>query len=275
MADRCTEINLSKTVNQIIVTSFDIDKTNFLCKGCKLSMQRGKMPKMCSNNGLTVDILPEPRLRLSELENNIIALNIVFQKFHLKPKSRWSGTHDRLVNVPIGEQDILNTLKSLPRTPGEAGIIPVGLKRKLEYKTTHLQQLIDVKKIYKYLHYLKYIVENKYYKFFDDMDAFMKRCQDQDPEGFDSLNSEVDDVIEILDSCQDKADPEDEINVENDFDNEKEDLEYRTKDVVRKYQFDYDMTTCMVAKFPEGIPETTDQEFNVAPGEGKIPSNRS
>jgi hypothetical protein len=129
-------------------------------------MQRGKMPKMCSNNGLKVDILPEPKLRLSELENNIIALNIVFQKFHLKPKSRWSGTHDRLVNVPIGEQDILNTLKSLPRTPTEAGIIPVGLKRKLEYKTTHLQQLIDVKKIYKYLHYLKYIAENKYYRIY-------------------------------------------------------------------------------------------------------------
>jgi hypothetical protein len=217
-------------------------------------MQRGKMPKMCSNNGLEVDILPEPKSRLTELENNIIALNIVFQKFHLKPKSRWSGTHDRLVNVPIGEQDIVKTLKSLPRTPAEAGIIPVGLKRKLEYKTTHLQQLIDIKKIYKYLHYLKYIAKNKYYKFFDDVHSFMERCQNQDPEGFESINPEVDDILEILNSCQNKADPEDEMNLENDSDseneNEKEDLEYRTKNVVRKYQFDYDMTTCMVPKFP-------------------------
>ena len=105
----------------------------------------------------------------------------------------------------------------------------------------------------------------------------MERCQDQDPEGFDTLNPEVDGVMEILESCQSKMSPEDEFNAENDSDsekdNEKEDFEYRTKDVVRKYQFDYDMTTCMVPKFPEGIPESTDEEYNVAPGEGKIPSN--
>ena len=170
-----------------------------------------------------------------------------------------------------------STLKSLPRTPAEAGVIPVGLKRKLEYKTTHIHQLIDIPKIYEYLHYLKDIAKNKYYKFFDDFDYFMKRCQDQDPEGYETLTAEVDDILEVLDSCQDKTNPEDEMNVEHDYDseieNEKEDIEFRTKDVVRKYQFDYDMTTCMVPKFPEGIPETADQEFNVAPGEGKIPSN--
>ena len=90
------------------VASSDIGKRNFLCKSCKLSMERGKMPKMCSNNGLKVDVLPKPDLRLSELENNLIALNIVFQKLHFLPKSRWSGTHDRLVNIPIGEQDVVN-----------------------------------------------------------------------------------------------------------------------------------------------------------------------
>ena len=181
------------------------------------------MPKMCSNNGLTVDILPEPRLRLTELENNIIALNIVFQKFHLKPKSRWSGTHDRLVNVAIREQDIKNTLKSLPRTPVEEGLIPVCLKRKLEYKTTHLQQLIDIAKIYEYLHYLKYVAKNKYYEFFDDLDSYMERCQELDPEGFETLNSEIDDIMETLDSCQNKMNPEDEMNDENDSGTENED----------------------------------------------------
>ena len=123
---------------------------------------------MCSKNGLKVDILPEPSLRLTELENNLIALNIIFQKFHLKPKSRWSGTHDRLVNIPIGEQDIMKTVKSLPRTPAEAGIIEVSLKRKLEYKTTHVMQLIDTRKIYKYLNFLKNDAKNKNYQFYDD-----------------------------------------------------------------------------------------------------------
>ena len=68
--------------------------------------------------------------------------------------------------------------------------------------------------------------------------------------------------------------PEDEIETNEtsviDPDDEKEDEEYRVKDVVRKFQFDYDMTTAMVPRYPEAY---TDQEFNVAPGEGKIPSN--
>ena len=112
-------------------------------------------------NGLKGDKLPKG-LKLTELENNLIALNIIFQKVHKMPKSRWNGTHDRLVNIPIGEQDICNTIKSLPRTPAEGGIISVDLKRKLEYKNSHLKQLIDVKKIYDYLKYLKDTAKNKY-----------------------------------------------------------------------------------------------------------------
>ena len=54
-------------------SSFEIDTRNFLCRGCKLSMERGKMPKMCSNNSLKVDVLPEAMKRLTELENNMIA----------------------------------------------------------------------------------------------------------------------------------------------------------------------------------------------------------
>jgi hypothetical protein len=238
-------------------------------------MQRGNMPKMCSNNGLKVDILPDPSLKLTELENNLIALNIIFQKLHLKPKSRWSGTHDRLVNIPIGENDIMNTVKSLPRTPAEAGIIEVSLKRKLEFKTTHIVQLINTKKIYKYLDYLKRVAKNKYYQFYDDLNMFMERCEETDPEGFRLIHPAADELIENLESCQDKKNPEDELNEESGSDQEaeKEENEYRTKDVVRKYQFDYDLSTCMVQKFPEAIPQTSNKELSFAPGEGKIPTN--
>ena len=64
----------------------------------------------------------------------------------------------------------------------------------------------------------------------------MERCQEQDPEGIETLNNEVDDIMEILDSCQNKMNPEDEMGVKNDSDaeneDEKEDLEYRMRDVV-------------------------------------------
>ena len=156
--------SLYKDIGIKELSGFELNGKNFVCKGCKVSLERGKMPKMCSNNGLTVDVLPD-NLILAELENNLIAKNIIFQKLHKKPKSRWSGTHDRLVNIPIGDQDIINTVTNFPRTPAEAGIITVKLKRKLEYKNTHTEQLIDTKKIYKYLHYLKHVAKNKRYQF--------------------------------------------------------------------------------------------------------------
>ena len=151
---------------------------SYLCKSCKLSLNRGKMPKLCTKNGLKIDVIEDEELRLTELENNLIARNIIFQKIHKLPKSRWSGTHDRLINVPVGPNDVLNTIENLPRTPAEAGIIPivpVNLKRKLEYKTTHLTQLIDTNKIFKYL---KYLCDKGHpsYKFYGDWNTYEKRC---------------------------------------------------------------------------------------------------
>ena len=56
------------------------------------------------------------------------------------------------------------------------------------------------------------------------------------------IHPAADDLIETLGSCQEMHSPEDEINGEmcSEEEAEKEDIEYRTKDVVRKYQFDYD-----------------------------------
>ena len=104
------------------------------------------MPPMSVMNGLQIPDHDE-ELELTELEGNLIAKNIVFMKiFHL-PKSRWTGLKDRIVNVPIKDDTIMNTVTKLPRTPAEAGLIEVNLKRKLEYKNSHVKQLIDPKKL--------------------------------------------------------------------------------------------------------------------------------
>ena len=52
---------------------------------------------------------------------------------------------DRTVNVPILDDDILrtlNTVKSLPRKPDDAGLIPIQLKRKLEYKNKVVESYV-------------------------------------------------------------------------------------------------------------------------------------
>ena len=79
----------------------------------------------------------DENLLLTELEGSLIAKNIIFQKIFQLPKSRWTALTDKIVNVPITNEDINNTIELLPRTPKEAGLIGVALKRKLEYKNTH------------------------------------------------------------------------------------------------------------------------------------------
>ena len=61
-------------------------------------------------------------------------------------------------------------------------------------------------------------------------------------------------------------------------DDEDNDEEYVKKDVIRKFQFDYDKSVCLVDKHPEAAvsEEITSQEENqisFAPGEGKVPES--
>ena len=68
-----------------------------------------------------------------------------------------------------------------------------------------------------------------------------------------------------------------EIKEEKSFESENEEIEeeeeeYRTKDPVRRHQFDYDKSTTMVPKYPEaGINQN--EAISFAPGEGKIKTN--
>jgi hypothetical protein len=97
-------------------------------------MQNSKLPPMSTMNGLklkeTDKQIHEQNLQLTELEGALIAKNIIFQKIYQLPKSRWTALKDRVVNVPINENSIINTLDKMPRTPRDAGLIGVALKRK-------------------------------------------------------------------------------------------------------------------------------------------------
>ena len=81
------------------------------------------------NNLGLFDITNFSEFSLTELENCLIALNIIFQKVYQLPKSCWPAMKDKTVNIPIFEADIVKTVESLPRTPNEAGIIAVNLNQ--------------------------------------------------------------------------------------------------------------------------------------------------
>ena len=140
--------------------------TPYICHACKKYLKNGKLPPMSAKNGLKIED-QDPELELTELEGNLISLQIMFMKVFQLPKSRWTALKDKIINVPIKEDDILNTITRLPRTPNEAGLIEVDLKRKVEYEGSHKKQLINPQKCFKILELLKNR-GNPYYQFFDD-----------------------------------------------------------------------------------------------------------
>ena len=155
--------------------------TYYICHYCKNKLLKDQMPSISHKNSLElVDLEPYPELKLTPLENTLIAKNIVFQKIVTLPKSRWSGTKDKIVNVPIFEQDIVNTMERLPRTPDEAQLTCISLKRKLEYKNTHNTGYISVSRVEKALNTL-YDLGHPEYQFVADMGGFEERCKENEP----------------------------------------------------------------------------------------------
>ena len=74
---------------------------------------------------------------------------------------------------------MVNTVTRLPRTPNEAGLIEVDLKRKIEFKNSHLRKLIDPEKCFRMLELLKR-EGNVHYQFYDDYNIYTERCKRQD-----------------------------------------------------------------------------------------------
>ena len=107
---------------------------------------------MSVNNGLKLVRIEE---QLTELENNLIALNINFQYIFFLQKSRWAATKKQMISVPVEPETVHNTIQQLPRLPREAGLIEVSLKRKIEYDRCHRKEYIDPVKIYRALKNLK------------------------------------------------------------------------------------------------------------------------
>jgi hypothetical protein len=155
------------------------------------------------------------------------------------PKSRWTALKDKVINIPVQNDDVLNTMTQLPRIPNEAGLIEVDFKRKIEYENSHKKQIVNPKKFFKMLELLKRS-RNKHYQFYDDYNVYEERCRKQDFKGYRMVFDEGIDIIKDIDST-------DEVTVEEILE-----TEYLTKDTVRKYQLtDYNKSLRLSNMFPE------------------------
>ena len=243
-----------KSIQYPLPEDLFLDKKTFLCSTCrKWLFNKKKRPKRSVMNRLDKDV----KLDLTDLESILISKNIIFLKIYETPKSQYYAVKDKAVNVPILDDDILNGLnsvKSFPRLLDESGLVPVKLKRKLEYK-------------------------NKVVEAFVRPEAMIQALRDLKEMGHPSYQD-----IEIRDwtfqkslDCEEESDPD-----EGRRSEEHSDLHF-----TNNQQYELDGETMMTENFPETsvVINTSENVQNVkhrddsksslslAPGEGKVPTS--
>ena len=268
---------LRETIVTIHINGHSSLSGSYICSTCKSSLLSGKIPAMAEVNGLNLSPVEEI-CQLTELENNLIALNINFQYIYFLKKSRWAATRKQMISVPVHQDTILNTVEKLPRLPRDAGLIPVSLKRKEEYKSSHRKELIDPEKIFQVLNHLKQS-GHPYYQFYDDFNTYQKRCWTDDRDGHNLLferdiveenlvnEAQIEDITDVIDTLNTS-------NIESDDQVEEEEI-----DPIRKHQFDHNRNTCLTNNYPEAAVDKDGkvvrqlEELAFAPAEGNCPTN--
>lgn len=268
------KVHTSKVAKNNTMTEEDkLCQTPFICNTCHLHLKKGKLPPKSVKNGLelldTDEDLKDQGLDLNELEETLIGRNVVFEKIFFLPKSRWTALKGPVINVPISEDSLEKTLEALPlpRTPNEARLIGVTLKRKLEYKQSHQRKLIDSSKMFRMLDKLK-AHNNVFYSDVVSPEQYEDRCKETDRDGYTLVFGSDEDQNVDEEEAQDQN-----IYIKNiyNINNPKKDAvpgdadpssEDPGDDYIKKWQFEYDNSVAMSSKYPE---------MTFAPGQGYRP----
>ena len=245
-----------------------------LCINCLKLINNKKIPSSNVSNGLQLEKVPNS-LKLTDLEQQLIARTLLFIKIKQLPNTpRMKANFEKIVCVPIELEDIYKTESQLPRHPQNAKIVAVQLKKKLEYKSSHLEQHIRPDMVIKALKTLKKC-GNPFYQEIEIDGGFLGKK--------DGIESDDEDVIENVIQTLD-------VNMEAKEDTSKDgginDESDTGLEAVQKYQSNQDSTTClfpremaqkMVVNNGRKIIEKQKKEgmdsIKIAPGEGKMATN--
>jgi hypothetical protein len=225
------------------------------------------MPKISSQNALMIYDRPA-FLNLTEVENVLIAPRINFMKIIRLPRSRMPGIKDKIINVPIPLEKIRQNVDCLPRTFGEASVIPIMIKRKKEYISNVFHHYVRPNLIKKALSYLA-----DKYPFYEPIRVDLEKIDNLDLMCNDEIEEDFGENFPL-------HEPNDEMLIEE-KEAESEDIqekEYQEKDAVKKNQTEVSSSYFLL---PEDLPgeisyksrNKKNDSLVFAPGEGQIPVN--
>ena len=156
------EETCSDTLLSTVLNGKPLKQNLIMCHNCFFIVSKTqKMPRICEANGLQLDDIP-PELKVGEIENQFFAKSLIFMKIKTLPcVPRMNAVFDRVINVPLTDDDIVSTVEKLPRLPEKAKVA-IQLKRKMELKSVEASIYINPDKIRKAIQMLQSL-ENRFY----------------------------------------------------------------------------------------------------------------
>ena len=103
----------------------------WICQTCSNHLKKEKLPPQSVANKLNVYPVPPEINCLTNLEARLLSTRYPFMKLVSLPRGKQPGIRGAVVNVPVSAENVCHLL---PRTPSQAGIIALKLKRKIMYK---------------------------------------------------------------------------------------------------------------------------------------------
>ena len=98
--------------------------SQILCHNCHVKIKKKICPSNNEQNGLILEEVPD-ELQLEDLEQQLIARSLLFIKVKKLPRTQMRAMKDRVINVPLENDDVTKTLSTLPRHPDEAHLVAV------------------------------------------------------------------------------------------------------------------------------------------------------
>ena len=166
------------------------DGKQWVCKTCDSALTRGNMPLQAKANGLQLQPIPPELSSLNALELRLISLRIPFMKMVALPSGKQCCIHGPAVNVP-SKLDTICTL--LPRLPSQTELIPLKLKRKLQYKGHYMYNYVRPDKVMNALIWLK--ANNPLYANISINNDWINESLTNDTELFTSLTQQPNEIV--------------------------------------------------------------------------------
>ena len=161
---------------EFVLTGYvSFDGHEYICMTCHRALMCDKVPVQSEYNHLQLDNIPDQLSSLCHLEQRLIAQRLQFMQNCNLPKGAQKGIHGPVVNVPSNLDTLVTTY---PRLPSDAGLVPVKLKRKLQYKGHSIYQCINPSNVQKGLQFL--LDNNVLYADIKQHENWLKQCLEMD-----------------------------------------------------------------------------------------------